>query len=134
MRHPLDHGVRRDDQALVSAHCHHRRIVADYLLVGGHKVFHLMDGGKIDEARLTEGAQVHKDGTVTCQEWKTYAGSGPTTQYGDAPAFPLRGETSYQLSADGKLVNNGAVAIRGGTATVANTARIFRFPTAISGG
>lgn len=43
----------------------HRRIVADYLLAGGHEVFHLMDGGKIEEARLTEAAQPQQDGTIT---------------------------------------------------------------------
>lgn len=43
----------------------HRRIIADYLLAGGHEVCHLMDGGKIEPAHMTESAQVQKDGTIT---------------------------------------------------------------------
>ena len=42
----------------------HRRIIADHLLARGLEVFHLMDGGRIEAAHLTEGAQV-RDGTVT---------------------------------------------------------------------
>lgn len=34
----------------------HRRIIADYLLLGGRKVFHLMGGGRIEPATLTPGA------------------------------------------------------------------------------
>jgi uncharacterized protein (DUF488 family) len=39
----------------------HRRIIADYLLVRGREVFHLMGVGKITPATLTPGAQP-KDG------------------------------------------------------------------------
>ena len=42
----------------------HRRIIADHLLAAGERVHHIMDG-HIDEARLTAGAQVHPDGTVS---------------------------------------------------------------------
>ena len=34
----------------------HRRIVADHLLAVGEEVFHLMDGGRADPARLSPGA------------------------------------------------------------------------------
>ena len=35
----------------------HRRIIADYLLSDGYPVFHIMGPGKIDAARMTEGAE-----------------------------------------------------------------------------
>lgn len=35
----------------------HRRIIADYLLVRGRAVFHLMGGGRVEPAKLTPGAQ-----------------------------------------------------------------------------
>lgn len=41
----------------------HRRIVADWLLARGEAVFHLMDKGRIEEARLSAGA-VAQDGQV----------------------------------------------------------------------
>lgn len=41
----------------------HRRIVADYLLVAGESVFHLMGDDRIEPARLTESA-VEADGGV----------------------------------------------------------------------
>lgn len=53
------------------------------------------------------------------RDWEPYAGSGPTTQYGDAPAFPLGGESTYQLSSDRKLVTNGAGS---GSAVIVNPA------------
>ena len=34
----------------------HRRIIADYLLSEGYPVFHIMAAGKIEPARMTEGA------------------------------------------------------------------------------
>ncbi len=43
----------------------HRRIVADHLLAHGESVFHLMGKDKIDPAKMTQGAQVQKDGAVT---------------------------------------------------------------------
>ena len=42
----------------------HRRIITDYLLAAGEQVCHLMDG-RTEAARLTPGAEVHADGTVT---------------------------------------------------------------------
>src|SRR5581483_5816030 len=42
----------------------HRRIIADYLLVGGIEVRHIMDRGKIDPATLTPGAEPQPDGTI----------------------------------------------------------------------
>ena len=41
----------------------HRRIVADYLLLRGVPVFHLMGPGKVDPAKLTPGAQA-RDGKL----------------------------------------------------------------------
>jgi uncharacterized protein (DUF488 family) len=43
----------------------HRRIVADYLLARGEEVFHIMGPGRLEPARLTPGAVVGADGTVT---------------------------------------------------------------------
>lgn len=40
----------------------HRRIVADYLLVGGRAVFHLMGDDRVEEAMLTKGAVPGDDG------------------------------------------------------------------------
>ena len=42
----------------------HRRIVADHLIARGESVFHLMDKGRAEPARLSEGARV-ADGLVT---------------------------------------------------------------------
>lgn len=42
----------------------HRRIIADHLMAAGEAVLHIMDG-RIEDAKLTTGAQVHADGTVT---------------------------------------------------------------------
>ncbi|HEX8307575.1 MAG TPA: DUF488 domain-containing protein [Allosphingosinicella sp.] len=42
----------------------HRRIVADHLIARGETVFHLMDGGRAEPARLSLGARV-EDGRVT---------------------------------------------------------------------
>jgi uncharacterized protein (DUF488 family) len=42
----------------------HRRIVADHLIARGESVFHLMDGGKAEPARLSAAACV-ADGAVT---------------------------------------------------------------------
>jgi uncharacterized protein (DUF488 family) len=36
----------------------HRRIVADHLIARGETVFHLMDGGRAEPARLSPGARV----------------------------------------------------------------------------
>jgi uncharacterized protein (DUF488 family) len=42
----------------------HRRIVADYLLASGEKVFHIMGEGRLEPARLTPGAVVGPDHEV----------------------------------------------------------------------
>lgn len=43
----------------------HRRIIADYLLARGEIVFHIMGANRIEPARMTPGAMVEPDGTVT---------------------------------------------------------------------
>ena len=43
----------------------HRRIVADHLLARGQAVFHIMAPGRVEPARLTPGAVVAEDGTVS---------------------------------------------------------------------
>jgi len=43
----------------------HRRIVTDYLIVAGKRVFHILGNGHVEPARLTPGAVVHDDGTIT---------------------------------------------------------------------
>jgi uncharacterized protein (DUF488 family) len=42
----------------------HRRIVADHLIARGEAVLHIMGKGRLEPARLTEGAVVRADGTV----------------------------------------------------------------------
>jgi uncharacterized protein (DUF488 family) len=42
----------------------HRRIVADYLLVRGETVLHIMGEGRLEPARLTRGAVVRGNGTI----------------------------------------------------------------------
>jgi uncharacterized protein (DUF488 family) len=42
----------------------HRRIIADYLIAGGAAVVHILDKGKLEPARLTEGAVARADGTL----------------------------------------------------------------------
>ena len=43
----------------------HRRIVTDHLIAAGCEVFHLMAAGRIEPAKLTPGAVVGRDGSVT---------------------------------------------------------------------
>ncbi len=43
----------------------HRRIIADYLLAAGETVRHIMGPGKIEPARLTEGARPDGHGRIT---------------------------------------------------------------------
>lgn len=43
----------------------HRRIIADYLIASGEIVFHILGPKSVDRARLTEGAHVTQDGTVS---------------------------------------------------------------------
>jgi uncharacterized protein (DUF488 family) len=42
----------------------HRRIIADYLLSEGDRVMHILGAGHVDEASLTPGAVVGRDGTI----------------------------------------------------------------------
>jgi uncharacterized protein (DUF488 family) len=42
----------------------HRRIVTDYLIACGETVFHIMGQGRLEPARLTQGAVVQADTTV----------------------------------------------------------------------
>lgn len=42
----------------------HRRIVADHLIAHGESVFHIMEPGRLEPARLTAGAEIRADGTV----------------------------------------------------------------------
>ncbi|HRN61975.1 MAG TPA: DUF488 domain-containing protein [Luteimonas sp.] len=42
----------------------HRRIVADHLLARGERVFHILSAGRIEPARMTEGACPQADGRV----------------------------------------------------------------------
>lgn len=42
----------------------HRRIIADYLLLRGERVMHILGAGHVDEAGLTPGAVVRQDGTI----------------------------------------------------------------------
>ena len=43
----------------------HRRIISDYLIAAGGEVFHIMGGGRIEPARMTEGARPAVDGVLT---------------------------------------------------------------------
>jgi hypothetical protein len=42
----------------------HRRIIADYLLVAGEQVMHILGRSHVDQACLTPGADVRNDGSV----------------------------------------------------------------------
>jgi uncharacterized protein (DUF488 family) len=42
----------------------HRRIIADYLLVAGERVFHILGPGHVDPAELSPAAQPRGDGTL----------------------------------------------------------------------
>lgn len=43
----------------------HRRLIADQLLARNETVFHLLGKDKVQPAKLTSGARIAKDGTVT---------------------------------------------------------------------
>jgi uncharacterized protein (DUF488 family) len=57
----------------------HRRIIADYLLLGGRQVFHLMGGGRIEPASLTAGAEP-RDGKLTYPQSAKAERAQPETQ------------------------------------------------------
>jgi len=42
----------------------HRRLIADHLIARGESVLHLMAQGRVENARLTEGAVIRPDGEV----------------------------------------------------------------------
>ena len=42
----------------------HRRIIADYLIAAGETVFHILAPGRVEQARMTEAAQVGPAGTL----------------------------------------------------------------------
>jgi uncharacterized protein (DUF488 family) len=67
LQHLRDEGHRRRCAIMCSEavwwRCH-RRIVTDYLIASGETVFHIMGQGRLDPARLTEGAVVQSDSTV----------------------------------------------------------------------
>ena len=54
----------------------HRRIIGDHLLAHGDDVFHIMPGGRIEQARLTRGAVVGPGPVVT---YPSPAASQPAT-------------------------------------------------------
>ena len=43
----------------------HRRIITDYLLAAGEEVSHIMPGGEVTPARMSEGARPAPDGVIT---------------------------------------------------------------------
>ncbi len=43
----------------------HRRIITDYLIVAGEKVFHILGRSHIEVARMTEAARPRADGAIT---------------------------------------------------------------------
>lgn len=70
-RSGLEHLIERGRKLRTAVMCSeavwwrcHRRIVADYLIAHGESVFHIMGKGRLEPARLTEGAVVQPDGTV----------------------------------------------------------------------
>ena len=42
----------------------HRRIITDYLLIGGERVMHILGTAHVDEACLTPGAVARGDGSI----------------------------------------------------------------------
>lgn len=42
----------------------HRRIIADYLLVAGEEVLHIMERGRLEPAKLTPAARLQPDGSL----------------------------------------------------------------------
>ena len=43
----------------------HRRIIADYLLAGGERVFHIIGPGNLEPAHMTDVAQLDVSGALT---------------------------------------------------------------------
>jgi uncharacterized protein (DUF488 family) len=67
LMHLIDEGHRRRSVIMCSEavwwRCH-RRIVTDYLIANGETVVHIMDGGRLDTARLTPDAVIQPDRTI----------------------------------------------------------------------
>lgn len=63
----------------------HRRIIADHLLARGHEVLHVMAAHRADAARLTPGAVVHADRTVTYPARSPDANDGGDARTDGAP-------------------------------------------------
>ena len=67
LRHLLERGREQRCSIMCSEavwwRCH-RRIVADYLIASGEDVFHIMAPGRLEPARMTQGAMVREDGKV----------------------------------------------------------------------
>ncbi|QUX27538.1 DUF488 domain-containing protein [Nocardiopsis akebiae] len=63
----------------------HRRIIADHLLARGHEVLHVMAAHRVEAARLTPGAVVHADRTVTYPVRSTDANDGGASQADGPP-------------------------------------------------
>jgi uncharacterized protein (DUF488 family) len=43
----------------------HRRIITDYLIASGERVFHILGKDHVDEAKITSGAKSQADGSLT---------------------------------------------------------------------
>jgi uncharacterized protein (DUF488 family) len=67
LRHLLGRGREQQCSVMCSEavwwRCH-RRIVADYLIASGESVFHIMAPGRVEAARLTQGAEIRSDGKI----------------------------------------------------------------------
>lgn len=67
LMHLIDEGHQRRSVIMCSEavwwRCH-RRIVTDYLIANGETVVHIMDGGRLDIARLTPDAVIQPDRTI----------------------------------------------------------------------
>lgn len=48
----------------------HRRIIADYLIAAGIEVCHILDRGKVEPAKLTEGATLAGEGRLSYRDLK----------------------------------------------------------------
>jgi uncharacterized protein (DUF488 family) len=77
LKHLLEVGRRRRCVIMCSEavwwRCH-RRIVADYLIANGETVFHIMEQGRLEPARLTAGAVVQPCGTIIYPEVRSTDG------------------------------------------------------------
>jgi len=67
LKHLISHGRRQRCAIMCSEavwwRCH-RRLISDYLLARGEEVVHIMGAGRLEPARLTDGAVIRPDGRV----------------------------------------------------------------------